>query len=103
MTLLLREVGRFLLEAGLWVGAISLVAAAVALPLLWKLASPIDRRDVGLAVVGAAVMAAVGHRLGLVPGWAPDIGGHALPVLWAAAGAATTVLTAVASRRRRAV
>ncbi len=87
MTLLLREVGRFLLEAAIWIGAATLIAAGP-MVLMRVLAKDISwRRLLGYAFVGAVVVAALAVRLSLPLAWAPAIGGRPLPVAWSLAGA----------------
>lgn len=102
MTLLLREIGRFLAGTGLWIMALGVVATAVALPILWVATRRIDRNGLGLAALGAAALAALAHRIDPITGWSPDVGGRPLPVLWAVAGAAATAITLVLVRRERA-
>ena len=98
MTLLLREVGRFLVEGAAWIGLVTLVAAGPAL-----IAEPLARRStfrrlLGLGFVGAAVAAALAVRFSLPLAWAPLIGGRPLPVAWSLTGAAAAVAAEVALR-----
>lgn len=100
MTLLLREVGRFLVESGLWLAALSLIAAAIALPVLWIGRTRIDPGLVGVAILGAAALAAVAHRIG-VTAIAPRVGGRPLPIVWAALGSLVTAAVVTLRHRRR--
>lgn len=101
MTLLLREVGRFLLGAGAWILALASISTVVAAVVLYTDSRRIDLRDLGLAAVGAAITAALAHRLGVMA-IAPDVGGRPLPILWIAAGAAITAGGLAVWRRYRA-
>ncbi len=87
MTLLLREVARFLVEAAVWVGLQGAVAAGPA----WvaaRLGTAISaHRLLGYAFIGGAVAAALTVRLSLPMAWAPDVGGRPLPLAWSLAGA----------------
>lgn len=96
MTLLLREVGRFLLGATAWVGLEFTIAAAIATP--GVLALRLDRtRAVGTSFLGAVAVAALAVRFAAPLAWAPVIGGRPLPVVWSIAGALiATALTAAA-------
>lgn len=102
MTLLLREIGRFLAGTGLWIVALGVVATIVAAPILWAATRRVDPQRLGLTVVGGAALAAIAHRIEPITGWSPDIGGRPLPLLWAAAGAAATAITLALVRRERA-
>lgn len=87
MSLVLREVARFLLGAAAWVGATVLVSQAAALPFLAS-SQPSRRRSIAaVAFVGAAVAAALAIRFSAPLAWAPAIGHRPLPVAWSAAGA----------------
>ena len=99
MTLLLREIGRFLIEASAWIVAAIVVAAGPAL-LVRSLAGHLGwRRLLGVAFVGAAVVAALAVRLSLPLAWAPSIGGRPLPVAWSVAGAIAGTGWAVRPKR----
>lgn len=100
MTLLLREVVRFVAEAGLWLLALAAVAGITSAAILFVSERRVVPRDIGLALVAGAVTAAVAHRLGIAV-WAPDVAGRSLPVLWAAIGAGAMAVI-VTTRRSRA-
>lgn len=100
MTLLLREVGRFLAEAAAWIGLELLIAATPAI-----IAEPLSRRAdrrrlFGFAFVGGVVAAALAVRFSLPFAWAPAIGGRPLPVAWSLAGALMAVGAAIAVEMR---
>ena len=99
MTLLLREVGRFLVGAVAWIGFELVIAAAVSM--IAGLALQLDRvRTIGIGFLGAAVTAALAVRLAVPLAWAPIVGGRPLPVVWSSLGAIAAVVATVASRRR---
>jgi len=90
VTLLLREVGRFLLGAFAWVGSELAIAAAVGF--LGALLLPMDRtKAIGAGFVGAVVLAAMAVRVGAPLAWAPAIGGRPLPMVWSIIGAGVAV------------
>lgn len=99
MTLLLREVVRFVAEAGLWLLALAAVTGTTAAAVLYGIERRVAPRDLGIALVAGALTAAVSHRLGIAV-WAPEIAGRPLPVLWAAVGAAGLTLAITTSRRK---
>ncbi len=96
MTLLLREVGRFVFESALWIGALAAVTAAAVGPVIALGQMAMRRRVAGLALIGAAVVASLAHRFDLPMAWAPQIGGRPLPIAWAAAGAIAVAVTMTA-------
>ena len=99
MTLLLREVGRFLIGAVAWIGFELVIAAAVSM--IAGALLQLDRvRTIGISFLGAAVAAALAVRLAAPLAWAPIVGGHSLPVMWSSLGAIVTVAATVASRHR---
>lgn len=100
MTLLLREIGRFLVETGVWLLAMAIVAAAAAAPILWARLRRLVPQDLGLAILGAVALAAIAHRVGIAA-WTPDIGGRPLPLVWVAIGAALTAGALVYTRLER--
>ena len=102
MTLLLREVARFSFDAVLWIGALVAVTALVATPVMALRRLEHPTRVIGSALISAAVLVSVVHRLSLPMAWSPHIGSRALPVGWAAVGAAAAV-AAYAYRQSRAV
>lgn len=86
MTLLLREVGRFLVGAAAWIGFEVVIAAAVASTV--GIGATINRRHaVGAAFLGAIVLAAAAVRVSAPLAWAPIVGGRPLPVIWSVLGA----------------
>jgi hypothetical protein len=87
VTLLLREVGRFLLEAAMWTGAVVALAAAVALPIAFVRSRRIRWKIAGFAAVGSAALAAAAYRFGLGL-WSPEVAGRPLPVGWIVVGSA---------------
>lgn len=90
MTLLLREVGRFLLGAFAWIGSELAIAAAVGFLVAWLM--PLDRtRAIGAGFLGAVVLAALAVRVGAPLAWAPGIGGRPLPMVWSIIGAGVAV------------
>lgn len=99
MTLLLREIVRFLLEAGVWVVTLGLIAGVVAVAGMMVAGRQVDRRVIGAAVVAAAGVAALAHRLPAIVIWEPRIAGRPLPVVWAIVGAAAVTAVAVVRRR----
>ena len=101
MTLLLREVVRFVGEAGIWLLLLALVTGLAAAGVLYLAERRVSLRDVGAASVAGALSAAVAHRLGFTV-WAPDVVGRPLPVLWAAVGAIALALAVTARRSRSA-
>ncbi len=99
MTLLLREVGRFLGGAIAWIG-LELVIAAIVGMIAGHLLQ-IDRlRIIGISFLGAASAAALAIRLSLPLAWAPIVGGRPLPVMWSGLGAIAAVILTIASGRR---
>ncbi len=99
MTLLLREVGRFLGGAIAWIG-LELVIAAIVGIIAGRLLQ-IDRlRIIGISFLGAASAAALAIRLSLPLAWAPIVGGRPLPVMWSGLGAIAAVILMIASGRR---
>jgi hypothetical protein len=99
VTLLLREVVRFVAEAGLWLLALGLVTGLCAAAVMFLIERRITPRDVGLALATGALSAAIAHRLGLTL-FAPPVGGRPLPVLWAALGATGLALLSIKRRSR---
>ena len=100
VTLLLREVGRFILESLLWIGVLAAVTGAMVGPAIALGQASRPTRIMGTALVGAAVVASLAHRLDLPLAWAPQIGGRTLPIVWAAAGAMAVVITMIARRNK---
>lgn len=100
MTLLLREMARFLGGAIAWIGIELAIAAAIGT--IAGVLLQLDRvRTTGIGFVGAAVAAALAVRLAVPLAWAPIVGGRPLPVMWSSLGAiAAAVVISVASRRR---
>ncbi len=99
MTLLLREVGRFLGEAIAWIGLELVIAATVGMITGHLL--QIDRvRIIGISFLGTAVAAALAVRLSVPLAWAPIVGGRPLPVMWSGLGAIAAVVITIASGRR---
>jgi hypothetical protein len=94
VTLLVREVARFLLESAIWLGAAIAIAAVVGC-----LASRFSRADarytIGWCVVGAIVAAAVADRLGLPATSTPSVGTRPVPVLWLILGSVGTAIVVV--------
>ena len=101
MTLVLREVGRFVLGAALWTMALVAVAGGAAAAVLWLVDRETPPREIGIAVVAGAAVAALAHRVGAGL-WLPRIGGRDLPVVWAAVAAAVVALGRMLHRRRTA-
>ena len=90
MTLLLREVGRFLLGAFAWLGLELTIAAAIGA--LGGLVLRVDRnKSIGAGFMGAVVMAALAVRVGVPLAWAPVVGGRPLPMVWSIIGAGIAV------------
>jgi hypothetical protein len=90
LTLLLREVGRFLLGAFAWLGLELAIAAAIGT--LGVLLFHMDRtKSVGAGFLGAVVMAALAVRVGAPLAFAPVIGGRPLPTVWSIIGAVVAI------------
>jgi len=89
--LLGREVGRFVLEAAIWLGLEALIAVGVSWAVTRLVGGEISRH-VPVAFAGAVVLAALAHRFGAPYAWAPEIGIRPLPVAWSVAGAGITAL-----------
>lgn len=90
MTFLGREVGIFLLEAALWIGAEIVLCGVVAL-IASRLGTTSIKRAVPVGLVGAAAIASLTVRFGVPDLWAPSIGGRPLPVLWSMVGATAAI------------
>jgi hypothetical protein len=103
VTLLVREVGRFLLEAALWLAALAVIGSALAALTSLALRGRLDRIILLAGTAGAAGAAALADRLGAPSPWSPHFGGRALPVVWAAAGAAVTAGVLLSRRRSVAI
>lgn len=100
MTLLLREIGRFLLEATAWIG-LEILIATVPVLIGGAAAARVTRlRLLGVAFAGGVVGAALAVRFSLPLAWAPAVGGRPLPVAWSAAGALAAVVAAVGLSNR---
>lgn len=99
MTLLLREVARFLVGAVAWIG-IELAIATTVIAGMGLLLRPDRVRTVGVGFVGAIVVAAVAVRFDAPLAWAPAVGGRPLPVVWSVLGAIASVAVTVAARRK---
>lgn len=102
MTLLLREIVRFLVGAGVWIVALLCVTGGVAAATLYAVDRRVGRSDVGLAIVAGGALAALAHRIGVGLLWAPRVAGRDLPVVWAAIGALAAAVAVIAMRRRHA-
>jgi hypothetical protein len=90
LTLLLREVGRFLLGAFAWLGLELAIAAAIGA--LGALVRRTERaKTIGVGFLGAIFMAALVVRIGAPLAWAPMIGGRPLPTVWSIIGAVVAV------------
>lgn len=90
MTLLVREIGRFVLEALAWIGFELVIAGAVGS--VGALALGRDRaRSIGVGFLGAITFAALAVRLDVPIAWAPTLGGRPLPVVWSIIGSAIAV------------
>ncbi len=99
MTLLLREMARFLGGAIAWIGIELAIAAAIGM--IAGLVLQLDRvRITGISFVGAAVAAALAVRLAAPLAWAPIVGGRPLPVMWSGLGAIVAAVITVASQRK---
>ncbi|MCH7584928.1 MAG: hypothetical protein IH941_07190 [Acidobacteria bacterium] len=99
MTLLLREVGRFLGGAIAWVGLELVIAATVGMIAGHLL--QLDRvRTVGFCFLGGVLAAALAMRLSVPLAWAPIVGGRPLPVVWSGLGAVAAVVVTIASGRK---
>jgi len=99
VTLLLREVGRFLGGAIAWIGLELVIAATVGMIASHLL--QLDRvRTVGVCFLGAVLAAALAIRLSVPLAWAPIVGGRPLPVMWSGLGAVAAVVVTIASRRK---
>jgi hypothetical protein len=89
MTLLVREVARFLLESAVWLAAAIAIAAVIG----W-LSARWFHSDLGhtiaWCVIGAITAAAAADRIGLPATAAPSVGSRPLPILWLAIGALGT-------------
>ncbi len=102
MTLLLREVVRFILDAIAWIGLEVLVVSGPALVSRLLTAAMPLRRAWGIAFLGGAAGAAIAVRLALPLAWAPTFGGRPLPVGWSLAGAVLAIGAAIATTRNEA-
>ncbi len=100
MTLLIREIGRFLFDSLLWVGMLVAITVALVGPLVVIRRADRPAHLTGIAFVGATGVASLAHRLGLPMVWAPRIGSRDLPVVWAAAGAIAVAITLFARYRK---
>lgn len=100
MTLLLRELGRFLLDAAAWIGSEVLLSAAAAAPAAAYFRRPLLRLT-GAGLLGAAGFASLAVRFDAPLAWAPLVGRRPLPVAWSVAGALSAVALAALSARRR--
>ena len=99
MTLLLREVGRFLGGAIAWVGLELVIAVTVGMIAGHLL--QLDRvRTVGFCFLGAILAAALAMRLSVPLAWAPIVGGRSLAVMWSGLGAVAAVVVTIASGRK---
>ncbi len=99
MTLLLRELGRFLGGAIAWIGVELVIAATIGM--IAGHLSQLDRvRVIGISFLGTAVAAALAVRLSVPLAWAPIVGGRPLPVMWSGLGAIAAVVITIASGRR---
>lgn len=86
MTLLVREVARFLLESAEWLGAAAVIATGIGYLSARSLHSDL-RRTIGWCVVGAITVAAAADRMGLPATATPSVGSRPLPILWLVVGA----------------
>jgi hypothetical protein len=98
VTLLLREVARFLVGAVAWIG-IELAIATTVTAVTGLLLRPDRVRTVGVGFVGAIVVAGLAVRLDAPLAWAPGVGGRPLPVVWSLLGAIASVAVTVAAKR----
>ena len=99
MTLLLRELGRFLGGAIAWIG-LQLVIAGIVGMITGHLLQFDRVRIIGISFLGTALTAALVVRLSLPLAWAPIVGGRPLPVMWSGLGAIAAVVVTIASGRR---
>jgi hypothetical protein len=87
VTLLVREVGRYVALAALW--AAVLVLISVATVAVVSRAFRTTRRPLYVpALVGAATAAGLAVRFGFPLAWAPTIGTRPVPLAWSILGAA---------------
>lgn len=100
MTLLLREVGSFLVAGALWVGIEAGIAAIVMLALESRisLARP---HAFGIGFAGALVAASLAVRFSAPLALALEIGTRPLPIVWSTGGAVIASVAALAVGRRR--
>jgi len=99
VTLLLREVGRFLVGAIAWIG-FELAIATTVVGIAGLVLRPDRARTVGVGFLGAIAVAALAVRLNAPLAWAPDIGGRPLPVMWSVVGAIAALAATVAVERK---
>ncbi len=93
MSLLVREVGRFLFEAAVWLGAaVAIAALVIMLAARFTDRVTVSRTAIGWAVAGAAVVASLAVRLDAPLTQTPDIGTRPLPLLWLFGGAVLTTI-----------
>jgi len=90
VTLLVREIGRFLAGAAVWVVALVVIAGIASLAVGWVRRRGTDLRTLGASITIGAGVAAAAHRIGIADTWAPRLAGRELPVLWILLGAAAT-------------
>jgi uncharacterized membrane protein YeaQ/YmgE (transglycosylase-associated protein family) len=93
VTLLAREVARFLAGAALWI-AVELIIAALMSALSVRSGVRDWRRSAGIGLVGACIAASVAVRFEFPQAWSPVIGGRPLPIVWSAVGAVLAIMTA---------
>lgn len=102
MSALLRAVVGLVVETTSWCALVAVVAAIVALPLALALDTGHDRTTAILhAAIGAALAVGIAARVGLPDLWRLGFEARRVAIVWAAAGAAVTVLAEAAIARRR--
>lgn len=99
MTLLVREVGRFLAETGLWVLVVVAIASVVSTVGLFATERHVDLPGLGVAAATGAVLAAAAHRVPSIVLWDPRVGGRPLPIAWVVIGAAIATTVLIVRRR----